>query len=235
MANITIETKVWNDPRFKILASKIRKSKFDAIARVAALWEYCTEHEKYELSGAEIDAISELKNFGPAIASSDVNLAEQNGDHFYISGTKNRIEWLKKLRLSSKNGGLARVKKASRRLNGRFKAKRNRKPASRLENAWPTPGPGDQPQASVLTSITTSLSAAPSGGSSARIHPPTPQGFFGSIMKSIPVDSKTFAEKKAEAQRQIEELKNREILKSAESDGPPLKGSTDPLIAGVEK
>lgn len=77
MANVTIETKAWNDPRFKILANKIRKSKFDAIGRVAALWEYCTERGKYFLTGAEINAVCELKHFSAALASDEVGLARK--------------------------------------------------------------------------------------------------------------------------------------------------------------
>lgn len=105
MAAIRLEDEARTDPRFRILGKRLGTTRFDAIGRMAELWAYCTEKQTYFLSVEIIDELAEVEGFAKLIVSPDIGLAEASDKGIRIKGTRGRIEWLKKLRNSSKKGG----------------------------------------------------------------------------------------------------------------------------------
>jgi hypothetical protein len=105
---INIETIAFNDLRFRLLARTIRKSKFDALGRMAHIWEHCTQLLKYELTHDEIDEIAQIKNFSHIICEKAIGLGEKKGELIRIKGTFGRIEWLTTCRDNGKKGGRPR-------------------------------------------------------------------------------------------------------------------------------
>lgn len=117
-----------NDPRFKILGKLINSNRFDALGRMVAVWEYCTEKQTYFLTEIILDAISEIENFADALTKSD--LAERTDEGIRIKGTKGRIEWLRKLRQNGKKGG--RPKKTKTKPDGNQKETKFEPPSNPL-------------------------------------------------------------------------------------------------------
>jgi hypothetical protein len=105
MAAIRIEDAARTDPRFRLLGDRLKTTRFDALARMAELWAYCTEKQTYFLTPKLIDTLAEFENFHEHILSDEIGLAEATDKGIRIRGTKGRIEWLKKLRKNSKKGG----------------------------------------------------------------------------------------------------------------------------------
>ncbi len=108
MPRTNIEEKAWGDVRFQVLANLLNIDHFSAIGRMANVWRWCTNTEKYELSAAEIEAAIGVNNSAFLLCES--GLATRNDDMYYIHGTKGRIEWIKRCRKNGKLGGRKRKK-----------------------------------------------------------------------------------------------------------------------------
>jgi hypothetical protein len=107
MASVRLEDQVWTDPRFVMLGKLYGASHFDAIARVAMIWNYCTEKKIYSLSEALIETLSCVQNFSEFLVNKEVSLAvfDQETGLYRVKGTKGRVEWLARLRKNGKKGG----------------------------------------------------------------------------------------------------------------------------------
>jgi uncharacterized phage protein (TIGR02220 family) len=117
-AAVRLEPNVWTDARFTLLAQQVGIDRDAAVAKVARLWSECTSQQSYHLTAKIIDAVSGLQNFHVALIESDLGRDEKGV--IYVCGTRGRIEWLKKLRKSSKKGGASNRAKwlAKRKPNG---------------------------------------------------------------------------------------------------------------------
>jgi hypothetical protein len=105
MASIRLEDEARTDPRFVILGKKLGTTRFDARGRTEELWAFCTEKQTYYLTETMIDTLAEFEGFAKLIVSDEIGLADIADKGIRIKGTRGRIEWLKKLRISSKKGG----------------------------------------------------------------------------------------------------------------------------------
>lgn len=97
MARVNLETQIWADTRFKILGLKAGIDFFSAIGRCAAVWSYCTERSKYDLSQEEIDMAADLSGFAQALIDSELGTRLEN-DQIRVHGTQGRVEWLENKR-----------------------------------------------------------------------------------------------------------------------------------------
>lgn len=141
MASANVEFAAFHDPRFKLLGKLSGLSRFDAIGRMTAIWVYCIEKSRAQLSDAMIDALAEIDSY--AVWVVEVGLGERLPDsQIRICGTDGRIEWLAKAR--------ARQKHAT-------EAARNK----RIENRSPKLDPKSDPKSGpTLASSSASASAS---------------------------------------------------------------------------
>lgn len=103
MASVRVDNR--NDPRFKVLGSLLGTNEYDALGRMVAVWDFCTEKHTYFLTETLVNILGNLENFCVAICNENVGLGEVCEQGIRIKGTKGRIEWLKKARVNGKKGG----------------------------------------------------------------------------------------------------------------------------------
>lgn len=105
MSGATVDHQVWGDARFDDLARRGGYSRYEAVGRMAHLWDWCIELCSYVASRVVV-----CRYLGPAgdehILAADLGELQDDGT-IRIKGTKGRIEWKRKLRESSKSGGAA--------------------------------------------------------------------------------------------------------------------------------
>lgn len=105
---IRIETCVWGDDRFALLAKRANLADVDhAIGKMARLWQKCTMEGRYTLTEEEIELVLGPNGVEALIASrlGERTRARNQQPQIRIKGTKGRIEWLEKARKNGKKGG----------------------------------------------------------------------------------------------------------------------------------
>lgn len=100
-----------HDPRFKVLGKKLGTSHFDAIGRMAFIWDFCTEKNTHKVSETVCNLLADAQNFSDLICDEEVDLGERTSSGIRIKGTKGRIEWLAKARNNGKKGGRPKLTK----------------------------------------------------------------------------------------------------------------------------
>ena len=126
MATVNLDRGVFNDPRYKILGRLLGITKWDAIARMAMVWDFCQETGAYVLSIEKLNALHDDVNeklttptrkqnrklniaeraatsFAEAVITAGLGRKRRSG--VYVRGTKGRIEWLEKKRLAARKNG----------------------------------------------------------------------------------------------------------------------------------
>lgn len=107
MARVSIERAAFGDARYVLLGQELGITKWDALARCAAVWDYCQERGRKTLPSRMIDALhADLKDFSGAMIRAE--LARVEGPEIYIAGSNGRVEWLQNLRDQAPKGGAAR-------------------------------------------------------------------------------------------------------------------------------
>lgn len=132
MASVSLDFKFFSDARIKVLSRALGLDHFGVRGRCMALYHHCVEECVHTISGVMIDAIADLDGFAEAMVqaklASRFEWCEDGSEgpalpegEYRIRGTKGRVEYLGRLRNSSKSGGDARAKSAERGEGGRFK------------------------------------------------------------------------------------------------------------------
>jgi hypothetical protein len=103
MASVRVDNR--NDPRFAVLGLKLGTNKYDALGRMIAVWDFCTEKGSAIITDALVNVLAEHEKFSEAICDEEVGLAERVEGGIRVKGTRGRIEWLAKLRKNARKGG----------------------------------------------------------------------------------------------------------------------------------
>lgn len=149
---VSVDLLAFTDPRFDIAAKSLGVSKFDVLGRMLMVWKECTIHSTYYLSDQIIDALVQLSGFGDALVTAE--LAERmpkRAGFIRVKGTRERIEWYKKVKAGAKRGGMAVSKKLQRNPNGTYQP---------FVQPLSSPGgPAEASSTTTTTSTTTSTSS----------------------------------------------------------------------------
>jgi hypothetical protein len=105
------------------LGLKLGTNEFDALGRMVALWDFCTEKSDSVLTETLITVLSKHEKFAEAICAPEVGLAEHVDGGIRIKGTRGRIEWLAKRRKAARNGGAKTKAKWGAKKEAKSKAK----------------------------------------------------------------------------------------------------------------
>lgn len=108
MAAARIDNEAWSDPRFSLLAKLcgLDHPHF-ALIKCVWLWSYCTEKNVTVVRPEIIDAHVGMDGFAEKLVTSELGERVEGGVR--VCGTKGRIEWLTKKRVSGKAGGAAKA------------------------------------------------------------------------------------------------------------------------------
>jgi hypothetical protein len=101
LARISVEQKALSDPRFTALAAAESLTDRDhALGRMVRVWNECIERGAYALPPWIVCSIFGSQSSPASLVACD--LAEWDGDNLRIKGTKDRTEYLEKLRAANR-------------------------------------------------------------------------------------------------------------------------------------
>jgi len=104
MARVGVEQSVFGDPRYRILARELGVDVWSAIGRMCAIWNHCQETNSYVLTIEIVNIqFADAPMLSEALVKSGLGRKHRHG--IYICGTKGRIEWLEKKRLTARENG----------------------------------------------------------------------------------------------------------------------------------
>ncbi len=109
MARVSLDGKVWKDPRVKRLAKRRTWSMREVVGTIAAIWDVAYDSKTPIMSRADIDTAAETEGFaGDLIAES---LAESvDDDMVRLRGVDERIKYLVAQSERGRSGGQANAK-----------------------------------------------------------------------------------------------------------------------------
>ena len=105
MASVRVENGALKDPRIEYLGVLLDTGRYDALGRMIAVWDFCTEHDTYIASNAAVCGIFGADGVKHLL---EADLAEVTDEGLRIRGTAGRIEWLRKKREAAAKGGRAK-------------------------------------------------------------------------------------------------------------------------------
>lgn len=145
-ANVTIKGIAFTDPRVTLLAQLAGYNRYEALGRLAHLWEQNTELDSYVLSEAVVRGCMGVR--GAVMVECD--LAEWTDDgRLRIRGTVGQTDWLGKKRRAGASGGRKRSKAAEANLR-QNRSERHARPKQDRSTPGSTaevsPNPQDQDQ-----------------------------------------------------------------------------------------
>lgn len=101
---INVESSVFTEPRYKLLAEELGVSRFDVIGRMVAIWTACYEMRSKCLTDAEANACADHKQFTAALLK--YRFATRVSDtEIEIHGVEKRIDFLVKQAEKGARGG----------------------------------------------------------------------------------------------------------------------------------
>lgn len=104
MARVNVEQYALTDPRYSVLGSLIGVDQWSALGRMLVIWNQCQERESYVLTVDIVNCMfSDVTGLAEALLKSGLGKKHRHG--IYISGTKGRIEWLAKKRVTARLNG----------------------------------------------------------------------------------------------------------------------------------
>lgn len=247
-ASVTIESSVWAESRFDVLALLLGVDGYSARARMAAIWADCTERETCSLRAAMIAVhlgcavesvldilvtaeLGEPADDQPGGSAGTSPGASPTTSHpagplIRLKGTnEKRTLWLAKNRASAASGGKSRAAKAKRGVTGSFQPDASHPageaPATRLVH--------DQPSDQRNTSASASASASvlpPSGGIAPAREEPSPPSLADDELLALtePLPSGPDRERAARALW----LRQEQIRQRVVPGAPTLAGSATP-------
>lgn len=171
-ASVRIEASAFNDSRFHKLGRALGVTRWDALARMAAVWSECTDREQDVLDletlsfhlGCDddqvVDALCNRAELGEITTGGDVR----------VRGCRGRIEWLAKQRANGRKGGRPKESKTNHKTNNPT-VNPHPKPTQK-----PTPNPPKNPTVTatvtaIATATATEDTPNPSKGNAGRGRP----------------------------------------------------------------
>lgn len=111
---LSVESSVFTDPRFKLLAKKLGMGKFEVVGRCTAVWLCCYERRDHRLSADMIDAAAEHEGFADALVTCELatQSGKQDGATVSLRGARERIAFLLSQQERGRKGGQSRALKA---------------------------------------------------------------------------------------------------------------------------
>lgn len=112
MARLSLDGKVWKDPRVKRLAKRHKWSLRETIGTLAAVWDVAYDNKSPIMSRIDVDTAAETDNFAADMIAED--LATPIGDDMVqvrLRGVNERIQYLLAQADRGRAGGLAKAKR----------------------------------------------------------------------------------------------------------------------------
>lgn len=98
-----MDSSIATDPRFKLLALRLKISRNETAGALFHVWLACYEQRRADMSKLEIDVAAEIDGFADALIAE--RLADNRNGRVAIHGAKKRIEFLKSQREKGRRGG----------------------------------------------------------------------------------------------------------------------------------
>jgi hypothetical protein len=112
---VNVDSSVFTDVRFRLLAKVMKISQYDAIGRCVAIWMGCYDRRSKCLSKCEADASADLDGFADALL--EVGLAStsrtKDADKIVIHGVESRIKFLQAQSDKGRKGGRSKKQDSS--------------------------------------------------------------------------------------------------------------------------
>lgn len=142
MARVSVDQVALTDRRFQTMARILGTNRWEALGRMIAVWNECTERNTLHLTPEVIgDIHPDIPDLADVLIRSE--LAVEDSGSIRIRGAVGRTEWLEQKRNAAPAGGRARAATAQRGTNGQFlrgRGKSAEKPPIPAENTHQTGG-----------------------------------------------------------------------------------------------
>ena len=105
MARVSLDTSVWTDRRFRRVAAKLGRTRYDVIARMAELWSVATEQERACLDSFTVDDVFEHEFVGRGLVACGLAFECKEHDECFLLAGSERLLWLAKKRQTARVNG----------------------------------------------------------------------------------------------------------------------------------